>query len=28
MALPLGMAASVLASWALVRSETLKLVRR
>lgn len=28
MALPLGMAASVLASWALVRSDTLKLVRR
>lgn len=28
MALPLGMAASVLASWALVRGETLKLVRR
>jgi putative ABC transport system permease protein len=28
MALPLGMLASVLASWALVRSETLKLVRR
>lgn len=27
-AMPLGMAASVLASWALVRSETLKLVRR
>jgi len=27
-ALPLGMAASVLASWALVRSNTLKLVRR
>ena len=27
-ALPLGMAASVLASWVLVRSETLKLVRR
>jgi putative ABC transport system permease protein len=28
MALPLGMLASLLASWALVRSETLKLVRR
>jgi cell division protein FtsX len=27
-ALPLGMAASALASWALVRSDTLKLVRR
>lgn len=27
-AMPLGMAASILASWALVRSETLKLVRR
>ena len=27
-AMPLGMAASLLASWALVRSETLKLVRR
>jgi len=28
MAMPLGMAASLLASWALVRAETLKLVRR
>ena len=28
LALPLGMAASVLASWALVRSDALKLVRR
>jgi ABC-type lipoprotein release transport system permease subunit len=28
LALPLGIAASVHASWALVRSETLKLVRR